>query len=206
LVCSPAGLGYPERLGLADEVGERPDPHLAHDIAAVDLDRDLAEADQGGDLLVHQAGGDMAHHLALARRQGLVLGADVALGRGFGTVLGIALERRRHGIEHVLVAKRLGEEIDRAGLHGAHRHRNVAVAGHEDDWIADALADELALQIEPAHAGKADVQHDAAGAVGQRAAEQFGRRAEQARLEADGSEQAVERGADACVVINDDDD
>ena len=45
-----------------------------------------------------------------------------------------------------------------------------------------------------------------AGSVGQGAAEQFGRRAEQARLEADGSEQAVERGADASVVINDDDD
>ena len=40
---------------------------------------------------------------------------------------------RRHGVEHVLVAERLGQEVDGAGLHGAHRHRDVAVAGHEDD-------------------------------------------------------------------------
>src|SRR4051812_46221252 len=192
LVRSPAGLRNPERLGLANEVGERPDPHLAHDVPAVDLDRDLAEADQGGDLLVHQAGGDVAHYLALARRQGLVLGADVLLGRGFGPVLRIAFERRGHCIEHVLVAKWLGEEINGASLHGTHRHRYVPMARHEDDRIADALPDELALQVEPTHAGKADVQHDAAGAVGQRASKQFGRRAVQARFEADGSEQAVE--------------
>jgi hypothetical protein len=37
----------------------------------------------------------------------------------------IALDRSRDGIQKILIAKRLGEEIDGAGLHRAHRHGNI---------------------------------------------------------------------------------
>jgi hypothetical protein len=39
LVGSFAHLGNPGRLGLANEIGERPDAHLAHHVAAMDLDQ-----------------------------------------------------------------------------------------------------------------------------------------------------------------------
>ena len=48
--------------------------------------------------------------------------------------LSIPVDRRHYGIEHVLITKRLGQEIDRSSLHGPDGHRNVAMAGHEDNW------------------------------------------------------------------------
>jgi hypothetical protein len=37
----------------------------------------------------------------------------------------------------ILIAERLGEELDRPRLHGPHRHRNVAMGSDEDDGNAD---------------------------------------------------------------------
>jgi hypothetical protein len=48
-------------------------------------------------------------------------------------LLAIPFNRRHHRIQHILVAKRLGQEIDRPALQGPDGHRNVALACHEDD-------------------------------------------------------------------------
>src|SRR6516225_484292 len=45
----------------------------------------------------------------------------------------ISLEGGLDRVQQVLLAKGLGQEFDRAGLHCPHRHRDVAVAGQEDD-------------------------------------------------------------------------
>src|SRR5579859_2781211 len=63
------GLARAQALGHAHQVRQRFRLHLAHQIAAVDLDRDLAEFQAPGDLLVHQAGGDEAEHIPFARRE-----------------------------------------------------------------------------------------------------------------------------------------
>ena len=42
-------------------------------------------------------------------------------------------KRNVDGIEQVLLTIRLGEEFDRACLHGLHAHRDIAMAGEEDD-------------------------------------------------------------------------
>jgi len=65
-------------------------------------------------------------------------------------------------IEQVLVAEWLGEEVDGTGLHRAHRHRNIAVAGHEHNRQIDTEFAELALEIEAAGARQADVPPEAA--------------------------------------------
>jgi|GraSoi_2013_20cm_1033751.scaffolds.fasta_scaffold45452_1 hypothetical protein len=41
--------------------------------------------------------------------------------------------RRRHRVDHVLIAKRLWQEVDRTGLHSPHRHRDVAMSGRRHD-------------------------------------------------------------------------
>ena len=90
----------------------------------------------------------------------------------------VALDADINGVEQVLIAKRLGQEFDRAGLHGAHRHRDVAVPGDEDDREVEPRLRDFALEIEPAQARHADVEHQAAGRVGPLEAQEFLRRGE----------------------------
>jgi hypothetical protein len=35
--------------------------------------------------------------------------------------------------KQILIAKRLGQKLHRAGFHRPHRHRNITVAGDEND-------------------------------------------------------------------------
>ena len=72
-------------------------------------------------------------------------------------------QRALHAIEQFLVAKRLLQEIEGAVLHGFDRHRDVAVAGDEDDRDRRAAQVQLVLHLEPAHARHAHVEHQAAG-------------------------------------------
>src|SRR5260370_34786764 len=68
----------------------------------------------------------------------------------------IALERRGDRMQHVLIAKRLGQKIDRAGFHGLDGHGYIAVAGHEYDRNMDIRLGELGLEIEPAYSRQSD--------------------------------------------------
>jgi hypothetical protein len=58
-----------ELLRQPHEVGQRAGPHLAHHLAAMDLDRDLADPELGGDLLVEEPPHDPLHHFPFACRQ-----------------------------------------------------------------------------------------------------------------------------------------
>src|SRR6267142_1796368 len=100
-----------------DQLRERPRLHLPHDAAAMDLDRDLAGSQLRGDLLVEHPRDDEGHDLALPRRQP---GVTVLQRRQLVLLLPgdlVALERLLDRIEQVLVLERLGEELDRPGLH-----------------------------------------------------------------------------------------
>src|SRR5215831_14597799 len=121
---------HSECLCYFDQLGERSRSHFSHHVATMSLYRDLLDAEFASDLLVHQAGGHESHHLQLARGQSLKMRPkirELPLGRSPSTV---APERGHHGIEHVLIAERLDQEIHGSSLHGPDRHWNVAVGGH----------------------------------------------------------------------------
>src|SRR5262249_30291877 len=78
----------------------------------------------------------------------------------------VALDPASNGVEQILLAERLRQELDGAGLHGADRHWNVAVAGEEDDRQLGLRVGELALQIEPAEPREPHIQHEASRRIG----------------------------------------
>ena len=124
---------------------------------------------------------------------------------GFAS-LAIPFNRHRHSVQHVLVAKRLGQEIDRSALHRPDGHRNVAMAGHEDDWNLNVGLGQLGLKIQPALSGQPDVKHQAAGDIRQPALQHFGRRTEHLNLQSHRLEKIAEPSAYRRVVFNDEDD
>jgi hypothetical protein len=132
----------------------------------MDLNGDLAEPEFAGDLLVHQPGGDHAHHLTFALGQGFEARAQFRELLLVFSPVAVALERGGDRVQHVLIAKRLGEKIDRACFHSLDRHGDIAVAGHEYDRNAHVRFGELGLEIEPAHPRQSDIQHEAARHIG----------------------------------------
>ncbi|MDT4870568.1 hypothetical protein FQZ97_1056530 [compost metagenome] len=139
----------------------------------------------GGDLLVHQARHDEAHDFAFAGGQRVVCAAqrgDRLLGR---QALAVTAQGIGNGVEHVLVAKRLGEEIHRAGLHGLDRHGDVTMTGHEHDGHAHAAFLELFLEGKAALAAQPDVEDQAAGHVLLGEGEEVLRRFERLNAQAD---------------------
>src|SRR5436305_11553485 len=99
----------------------------------MELDRDLAEAEFAGNLFVHEALRDKIEDLAFTPRQFTVESKKITKRLPFPAALAIKLDRLRYHVKYVLVAERFGEEIDRAGLECANRHRHVAMAGGDDD-------------------------------------------------------------------------
>src|SRR5712671_1320625 len=124
-------------LGHAHELRQRRGVHFFHDMAAVNLNRNFAQTDFGGDLLVHQTGDDEGHDLPLARAERVEEAAQLGVCVIFLPRPTVPLERRRNRIQHVLVAERFLQEVDRARLHGPDGHRDVAVTGDEDDRYTD---------------------------------------------------------------------
>ncbi len=129
---------HSEQLRHSHQVGQRPRAHFLHDVAAMNLDGDLGEPDLGLPPVCS----------SVRRRPGPCTSRSRALNDANepadppGILSSSRLCRSRpiavdNGVQHVLVAKRLGQEVDRSGLHGPHRHRDVAVAGHEDDRDVD---------------------------------------------------------------------
>src|SRR5262245_43932025 len=194
---------HSERLGHSHQVGQRPRPHLLHHAPAVDLHRDLGEIDLGGDLLVHEAGGDQGQDLLLARGERLETSLKIVRDLLAFAPLAITLDRRRHRIQHVLVAKRLAQEIDRSGLHGPHGHRDVAVAGHEDDRDMNVRLGQLGLKVEAARPRQPDVEDQTARSIGELALQEFRRRAEHLHAQAYRAEEIRECVAQRRVVVDD---
>ena len=171
----------PELVGEADELRDAAGLHFPHDLAAMHLDGHLADPELAGDLLVEPPGDDQRHHLALARGQRLEAGAQFGQPHLAGAAGAVLFERRADRVEQILVAERLGQELDGAGLHRPHRHRDVAIAGDEDDRQLRLGLRQLALHVETAAPREAHVEHDAAGPVRPLALQEFLRRGDTAR-------------------------
>ena len=126
---------------------------------------------------------DVLQHLAFARRErGQPLPDVVEFGAGL-PLMAVRLDGGADGLEEILVVDRLGEEINRAALHGAHAHRDVAVAGEEDDRDLAAPGDQRLLQLQAVQARHRHVQHQAAGCVRIVLIEELLRRGERDRIQ-----------------------
>ncbi|MNN04850.1 hypothetical protein D3C81_1175890 [compost metagenome] len=169
----------------------------------MNLDRYLADADLARNLLVEQPGHGQRHDLGLARRQRLVVGAQRLHLPHPQAPNPVFVERGGHRVEQVLVADRLGQEVLGAGLHRRHGHRNVAVAGHEDDGDVDAHLGQPGLEVEPARPAQPHIEHQAARHVRHGVVEQFGGRGEQRHPHAHRAEQVAQAAAQHRVIVDD---
>jgi hypothetical protein len=68
-------------------------------------------------------------------------------------------------VEQGLVVERFREEVDRPGFHGAHRHRNVAMTGEENNGHRHLALRQFLLQLQPTQARELDIEHQTARAV-----------------------------------------
>ena len=84
--------------------------------------------------------------------------------------------------------------------------RGPNMPGDENDGQRDPCLGELVLERQTTHAGEAHVEHEATGQVATRGPHELWRRREQAHLESDGPEQAVERLPHGRIVVHDEDD
>jgi hypothetical protein len=75
--------------------------------------------------------------------------------------------------------------------------------GDENDRKGDAGLRELLLECQPAHAGKAHVEHEASGCVRALGLHELLGRRVQAHLEADRAQQLLERSTHRRVVVDD---
>src|SRR5207247_3367214 len=78
----------------------------------------------------------------------------------------VALDRAADGVEEVLLAERLRQELHGAGLHGLDRHGDVAMPGEKDDWQCRVRLGQLALQVQTAQPWQAPVEPEASRRIG----------------------------------------
>ena len=86
------------------------------------------------------------------------------------------------------------------------RHRNVAMAGHEDDRYMNVRLGEFGLKVQAAQSGQPDVQDQAARDIRKLALQHFGGRAEQLNLQSDRLKKVAEGSAHRYVVLDNEDD
>jgi hypothetical protein len=65
----------------------------------------------------------------------------------------IVLDRLPDRVQQFGLVKRLGEELNRAGLHRAHGRREVGVACDENNGNMDLVLHQFALQVQAAQTG-----------------------------------------------------
>src|SRR3954470_20164418 len=117
----------------------------------------------------------------------------------------IARKAELDGIKQILLAERLGKELDGAALHRLHRHRDISVGCDEDDWEFPLSGGELALEIKTASPRQSHIQHQARRAIGRLGLEKIGNGRKHLRLKAERAQQTFDRGSKLRIVVNDPD-
>jgi transcriptional regulator of aromatic amino acid metabolism len=92
------------------------------------------------------------------------------------TLLAITFKRGSHCVQDILLAKRLCQKLNRAGLHGFDRHRYIAMRGDENDRYIDRRVGQFLLEIKPIYSGHTNVQDETICLVVLRASKKLGRR------------------------------
>src|SRR5262252_9068829 len=109
-----------EFIGNPTQLCQRSEPHLAHHVEAMNLDRTLADAHIGGNLLVEPPPRYLGEYAEFTGREGLESGPESAQRFMLLAPGTIASEPEIDCVEKVLVAERLREELDGAPFHRLH--------------------------------------------------------------------------------------
>src|SRR5438876_12430587 len=128
----------------------------------LDLHCDFACSEIKGDLLVEHARNNQAHDFALARGQLVVAFSQLGEVTPLLASYTVAIQSLANRIQQVLILERLGKKLHGTGFHGFHRHRNIPMAGDEDDGNLYAGLSQLALQVDTVESWKTHVYDHAA--------------------------------------------
>jgi hypothetical protein len=107
------------------------------------------------------------------------------------------------GVQQNLPSEWLGEKLHGAGLHRFHRHRNVPVAGDEDNRYGHIAGGQVALKVEATDSRQADIQHQAGGRIGAVTCEKLRGRTERHGGQAYGMQEALDCSAGGGIVVHD---
>src|SRR5712671_3926243 len=107
--------------------------HLSNDVGAKRFNGPHGDSDLSGNLLIQKADSHQSHDLVFALREGPEFGSQI--GNSLSAILpdSVAFERNLDCIQHILIAKWLGQEVDRSRFHGSYGRGDVTLIGHEDN-------------------------------------------------------------------------
>ena len=106
--------------------------------------------------------------------------------------LAAAVNRLLDGVEQVLVAERFRQEFAGPGFHGAHRHRDVAVTGDENNGNRRIDLGQFLLQIKTTESRELDIEHQAAGGVWTLAGQKLVRRGKRLDVQPRGADKIAQ--------------
>src|SRR4029077_6743977 len=133
-----------------DKVSQRPRPHLLHHVTAMNLDGFFGCAQLMGDLLVEHTRCDMSHHFTFPYRERVITLAQVFELCSLSASCPIEINCPAYSVQKILFTERLGQKIGRTCFHRLDCHRDVPMAGDEDDRDLHACFGQFSLQIQTA--------------------------------------------------------
>jgi hypothetical protein len=120
--------------------------------------------------------------------------------------LAAAVDGLLDGVQQVIVTERFREELDGPGFHGAYRHRDVTMAGNEDDRKVDLDLGQFLLEIKATPARQLYIKNQAARDWWTAAFQEILRRGKGLYVQTRGTEKIPQAVADRPVVVDDEDD
>src|SRR6476620_1620605 len=133
----------------------------------MNLHGDFAHPDFGCDLLVQETRRYEGNDLALTNCQGRIAFAKLRCRLILFPARAVAIKPYANRVKQVLVAKRLGQELDRSAFHRSYGHRNIAMASNEYDRNIGGGVGEFCLEIQTADTWQADVEDQATRRIGE---------------------------------------
>jgi hypothetical protein len=116
-------------------------------------------------LLVKHSGNNHGNYFLLARGQRVEALPNIRHFRNLFAPRAIPIKSDVHGIEKILVPKRLRKKFDRSRFNSTNAHGNVTVPGEKNYGDTNISRRKLALKIDTAHARQPDVKHKTTGDV-----------------------------------------
>src|SRR5258706_2380804 len=173
-------------------------------MSTVRLHRRNADSDIRSDLLVETTRQHQFKHLAFALRQPAEVRSSFRDGVFVVAVGTVLTDRQLDRVQQLLITDRLGEELNRSGLHGPNRHRDIRVAADENNRQVNIRLDEAIVKLQSTPPRQSDVENEASQDARARGGEKFLNRGEQLDAQAYRSQQPLKGVTDIPIVIDND--